>query len=298
MAIADYAIFKWFVYAARWCFWLFRKFNVSDFKVVLIFTAPALLFFIFKILLTFPYIFDALDSLGLIIKHDDFLRYIYLYVIFVLFFNLFYTLRLRRMGIVSVDTEISRGLDYKGALNLVKNELDFIGIGASKLTSQKIEFTNAIERVSRNEGVIRLLLCDPSAPALARLEQLANVSQGQYLLNVKQSFSSLQQLKTRFGTALDIRLYKPETEGELITLRLMFINGNHCLLSQNTFGSQSREGRAIAQLHLQDKRLIGPEPTLYAAFGKLFDQLWSGSNARPITDVDFTTISALQSNNL
>ena len=210
--------------------------------------------------------------------------------------TLLYVLRLRNVGIVSADAEIARGLDYKAALSRVKHGFDFAGIGGAKLTQQKDEFTKSISRSSANGAIVRLLLCDPRVSIMTRLEKISGVNSGDYLLNVKQSFATLQQLQKRFGASIVIRVYKPDSERDLITLRLMFINGNFCLLSPNMLGIQSREGRSTPQLHIDSGRLFGADPTLYAALKQLFDQLWETAAANEITSKDFDEIADISPN--
>lgn len=294
MTGGEFLPWRLLIRSTRWCFWLFRKLGFSDFAVVMAVGIPAIgiltagLSTYFE-LITITFRIDAKFISNLVPYFCGFLL-----VSFAI--TLLYVLRLRNVGIVSADAEISKGLDYKAALSRVKNGFDFAGIGGAKLTQQKEEFTKSISRSSANGAIVRLLLCDPRASIMTRLERISGVNSGDYLHNVKQSFATLQQLQKRFGASLAIRVYKPDTERDLITLRLMFINGNFCLLSQNTLGSQSREGRSTPQLHIDSGRLLGADPTLYAALKQLFDQLWDTAASNEITGKDFDEIAAISPN--
>jgi hypothetical protein len=61
-----------------------------------------------------------------------------------------------RVGLQGADREIARGVNYRAALLLCKNYLDFLGVGASKLTRED-EFSAALLRC-RPDAPIRLLL--------------------------------------------------------------------------------------------------------------------------------------------
>ena len=279
---------------ARWCFWLFRKLGFSDFAVVMTISIPAIGLLISGLLTYFELITKTfgIDAKGIF----NLVPYFCAFLLTVFAITLLYVLRLRNICVVSADAEISRGLDYKAALSRVKNGFDFAGIGGAKLTQQKDEFTKSISRSNANGAIVRLLLCDPRPSIMTRLEKISGVNSGDYLHNVKQSFATLQQLQKRFGASIVIRVYKPNTERDLITLRLMFINGNFCLLSQNTLGIQSREGRSIPQLHIDSGRLSGADPTLYAALKQLFDQLWDSAATNELTNKDFDEIAAISPN--
>ena len=294
MTGAEFLPWRWLIRSSRWCFWLFRKLGFSDFAVVMTVGVPAVGILTAGLLTYFELItkavaIDAKDISNLV-------PYFCAYLLVSFAITLFYVIRLRNVGIVSADAEIAKGLDYKAALSRVKNGFDFVGIGGAKLTQQKDEFTKSIVRASANGAMVRLLLCDPRASIMTRLEKISGVNSGDYLHNVKQSFATLQQLQKRFGTSIVIRVYKPDTEHDLITLRLMFINGNFCLLSQNMLGSQSREGRSTPQLHIDGGRLLGADPTLYAALKKLFDQLWEAAASDEIISKDFDEIAAINPN--
>ena len=294
MTGAEFLPWRWLIRSGRWCFWLFRKLGFSDFVVVMTVGVPAVGILAAGLLTNFELITKAVAIDAIYIS--NLVPYFSAYLLISFAITLLYVLRLRNVGIVSADAEIAKGLDYKAALSRVKNGFDFAGIGGAKLTQQRDEFTKSISRSSANGAIVRLLLCDPRASIMTRLEKISGVNSGEYLNNVKQSFATLQQLQKRFGTSVVIRVYKPDTEHDLNTLRLMFINGNFCLLSQNTLGSQSREGRSTPQLHIDGGRLLGADPTLYAALKQLFDQLWEAAASDEITSKDFDEIEAIKPN--
>ena len=110
---------------------------------------------------------------------------------------------------------------------------------------------------------------------------------------MQKSFADIRQLRKRFPNSIFIHIYKPATEAELITVRLMLINKTICLLSQNVFGKDGGEGKSVPQLHLSAKPCLGSSPTFYRAFELYFEQLWSGRSIE-ITEADFVAIAAIQ----
>lgn len=293
MILSELKIIKWVVTAFRFCFWLFRKSGVSDFMTLVVLAGIASVLLVVGFLFSFQPISDYFGLLNP--NYRLYLRYLTVLALLVLGFALLYALRLRKMGIASADAEITTGIDYKSALKLVTNEFNFLGIGASKLTSNSAEFTSALARVQSHKKITRLLLCDPRAPIVSRLEKISDVGNGSYLVRVKGSFSLLQHLQERFDSALEVRVYKPKTEEDLITLRLMFVNGKICLLSQNLLGKESKEGRSAPQLLIDSGALTNSSPTLYTAFSALFEQMWNRPNTKHVTDADFKEIAALTS---
>ena len=75
------------------------------------------------------------------------------------------------VGVKGADVRIDRGIDYKKALELCHNYLDFLGVGASKLTRLD-EFDKAVLRC-RPDKPIRLLLLSPSDDSLSRAARRA-----------------------------------------------------------------------------------------------------------------------------
>ena len=273
MSVSFASVLKTGVQAARFFFWLYRKLGWSDFKVILVSHVVAVILGLAGVALSRDYIAATWPAgaayVGLAAP------WYAIYACVCLLFGLFYAFRLRKIGIVGADAEVEKGLDYKGSLGLVKSGFDFIGIGASKLTANKGEFTSAVQRAHQHGGKVRLLLCDPRADAVTRLEQLANVSSGSYLVNVQTSFAQLRVLKKQFSNDIEIRIYRPKTDADLVTMRLMLINNEMCLISHNVFGD-AKQGKSTPQLHLSSAAWFGTNTTLYGAFRRLFDQHWSG----------------------
>ena len=292
MNSTSWVVFRIALRVIRWAFWLYRKLSITDFQVVFFAGILVLIFGVVGLLSQVSVVSSYLPRLQNLV--DAASPWYLLGVVVTVATSTFFVWRLRKIGVVSADAETASGLDYKGALALVKSGFDFVGIGAAKLTHNKSDFTQAVERASQNNGQIRLILCDPRADAVRRLERMADVDSGSYLLNVQQSFASIRHLENRFPQNIFVRIYRPATEAELITVRLMRINKTICLLSQNVFGKDAREGKSVPQLHLSAKPWLGSSPTFYMAFERYFQQLWT-SGSIDITEPDFVEIAAIRS---
>jgi hypothetical protein len=282
---------KYFLQAVRFAFRVYRKLGITDFQVSIFFYSTAIIIAVGYFALKLPAVASVVPQ-SLVKFATQQIHWYFLYVTLCMCWGVFFALRLRKTGIVSVDGEITSGLDYSGALKKVTDGFDFIGIGASKLTSNKSDFEAAVSRAHRNGGKVRLLLCDPRADAMKRLEILADVRTGKYLSNVTQSFAVLFELRKQYAQDIEIRIYSPRNDKELVTVRMMFLNQSLCLVSQNVFGKDAKEGRSVAQLHVASKPRAGVTPTFYVAFRRLFDQYWATSTR--ITDADFAEIAAIQ----
>ncbi|MCL4552043.1 MAG: hypothetical protein M1305_00590 [Candidatus Marsarchaeota archaeon] len=171
-----------------------------------------------------------------------------------------------QVGLMGADSQTSRGIDYGRSLALVQNELDFLGIGASKLTRER-EFERAVERC-RPDRAIRFLLYDPGSEDLQKAAvRAAKADPNEYRQNVTDSLRMLARLRQRFSN-LEVRFYR--TAG--IPLRLMFIDQSICLVSYNVFGAG--DGSALPQLHVVRQQGTREVTSFYYPFRKYFDQLW------------------------
>ncbi len=124
-----------------------------------------------------------------------------------------------RLGLIGADREISRGIDYKRSLNLCSNSLDFLGVGASKLTRERKEFESAMERCHRSHTPIRFLLCDPNSPELERIARQAGRDREEYQTTVRESLQVIAKQRTDRARNIKVRFYK-----RLPVFRLMFID--------------------------------------------------------------------------
>ncbi len=176
-----------------------------------------------------------------------------------------------QLGIIGADREISRGIDYKRSLKLCSNSMDFLGVGAAKLTREVKEFEAAMERCHRSNCPIRFLLCSPNNPELEQIARQAGRDRDEYRTNVRESLRAIARQRLQRGRNIEVRFY-----GRLPIFRLMFIDGWLCLASHYVFGEG--DGSQWPQLHV--RRGIHHQRdvrSLYYPFQRYFAELWDES---------------------
>ena len=122
---------SWFLFrialrVIRWAFWLYRKLGITDFQVVFCASVLVLILGVAGLLSHVSMVSSYLPRLQNLVDAASF--WYLLGVVVTLAASTFFVWRLRKIGIVSADAETASGLDYKGALALVKNGFDFVGI--------------------------------------------------------------------------------------------------------------------------------------------------------------------------
>ncbi len=177
-------------------------------------------------------------------------------------------------GLISLDRTIKTGVDYDKALQLCTNQLDFLGIGASKLT-QSSEFENAIRRCHRPNIPIRFLLTKPNNQLLIKAAQHIGTDPQDYQKRVAQSLGVLGRLRNDKHMNIEVRFYPSDRQSNMPLFRLMFINNSICLMSYNIFGEG--DGSQLPQLHLKRSDNQRDTDSFYYPFRLFFDLLWQDS---------------------
>ncbi len=134
------------------------------------------------------------------------------------------------VGLIRLDKTIEAGVDYQKALKLCTNQLDFLGIGASKLTAST-EFEPAIRRCNRSTVPIRFLLTKPSNPLLIKAAMQRGEDPQVYQRRVSNSLTILQGLHNVSNLNIEVRFYPSDRQRDMPLFRLMFINNSICLSS-------------------------------------------------------------------
>lgn len=173
-----------------------------------------------------------------------------------------------KVGIRGVDQEIRNGINYLHALKMIKSELKFLGIGASKLTKES-EFENAIRRC-RSDISVKLLLCNPDDSNLKIAAKKYEKPEDEYKLNVINSLRKISDLKNNRGLNIEVKFYPKGFEP---IFRLMFIDNSVCLFSYNIWGEG--DGSQLPQLHIlkapQTERTV---KSYYHPLELYFDNIW------------------------
>jgi hypothetical protein len=196
---------------------------------------------------------------------------------------LYVLMDISRVGIVNSFPTTSAGIKPVESLRLVKKSVDFLGIGAKKLTDSG-EFGEMVERCQRAGGKIRLLLSTPKNPALTALATRNGRDPSSYASRVKESIGQALHVRTKYGAdVVSIKLYELGSEDALPHFRLMFVDQEICILSHLLWNES--EGMDNPQLIIGSNRAKGAEEeSLYAAYKRYFDDLWNSAESSEITD--------------
>ena len=176
----------------------------------------------------------------------------------------------RRIGLVGADAHINKGIDYSKALSMASSSLDFLGIGASKLTKETDQFEKAVDRCDRTGRPIRFLLSNPENRDLERIAQKAGVDQNAYKQRVTESLRAIANLKNNRAKNIELRFYR-----EMPAFRLMFIDEQICLASHYIFGKG--DGSQLPQLHIIRQSESQDVNSLYYGFQQYFEYIWEQS---------------------
>ena len=162
---------------------------------------------------------------------------------------------LLRIGIIEAFSHTESGIGYSDSLKLAHHSISFMGIGAHKLTSIP-EFEKAVRRCT--------------VPKV-------------YADNVKASLTTLANLHINSGLNIDVRYHPAQDRRDFQQFRLMFLDGDICLMSWAVWDAAM--GRNNPQILLRQSG--SPESrkaTLFKAFEDYFDETWSQAEDVPLKD--------------
>jgi hypothetical protein len=172
-----------------------------------------------------------------------------------------------RVGLVGADRQVRTGVDYVKALDMCSTSLDFLGIGASKLTDKREVFERAVDSCNRPDRAIRFLLSRPDSEGLARIALMAGRDKTEYQRTVQNSLRAIADLRNHRAMNVSVRFYK-----DFPAFRLMFINDSICLSSHYVLGKG--DGSTLPQLHIVKDAGAKDVNSLYYAFTFYFDSIW------------------------
>lgn len=175
-----------------------------------------------------------------------------------------------KIGLVGADKEVRAGIDYVSALRMCQNSLDFLGIGAGKLVEHHNEFKAAIDRCSREDRPVRLLLVHPDNPGLERIARNAGKDPQAYRKGVTESLRFIARLRNDEEKNIRVRLYT-----DFQAFRLMLINDSICLMSYYILGKG--DGSNLPQLHIVKTSTARDVESLYYGFSTYFGKMWDDS---------------------
>lgn len=184
--------------------------------------------------------------------------------------------RLNSVGVVDADLTVGSGVDYRQSLTLCQNRFDFLGVGASKLTSLP-EFSQLVRRCNRTFRPIRLLLCDPDDLIIQIGASRENVNVEAKRQAIQHSLKLIAELKRTGNHNIEVRFYSGTDELAHPKFRLVFIDNSICLVSYRVWGFG--DGSGLPQLRLMVHSNHREESSFYYPFREYFEALWKASES-------------------
>ncbi|MHB8793254.1 MAG: hypothetical protein ACYC6O_07960 [Thermoleophilia bacterium] len=178
-----------------------------------------------------------------------------------------------KVGIRAVENSTRKKKDYVNDLKICKNKLEFLGVGASKL-SETDEFETALHRCHISGEKVRFLLCNPRDKQLQGAALTADRDREKYEGVVLGSLRRINDLKNNRNFNIEVRFYK-----EFPIFRLMFIDDSLCIMSVNVLGAG--DGRQLPHIYLS--KVKNPS-SLYRGMEQYYNEVWDASEE---IDLDF-----------
>lgn len=172
------------------------------------------------------------------------------------------------LGLLGVTPPATDARAYDRALALCTNSLDFLGVGAHKLTARQVAFESAMKRCHRADRPIRFLLCKPDSGELVKMAQRAGRTSTEYQENVRASLRVLKFFRDERAINIEVRFYV-----DLPVFRLMFANDDLCLVSHYVFGQgdSARVREAYVRSDVDDREAL----SIYYGFRQYFESMWN-----------------------
>jgi hypothetical protein len=172
-----------------------------------------------------------------------------------------------RVGIIGADYSVQKGINYTEALGMCRDNLRFMGLGASKLVAEP-GFANCLVRCT-HETPIQLLLFKPLSSLLVDAARRADHDRDKFKERVLSSLKQIALLKQQRALNIEVRFYDHAP-----LFRLMFIDDTFCLLSYYVMGEG--DGSQLPQVHLLKRPFMSRSVnSLYFAFEVLYNRDWN-----------------------
>lgn len=191
--------------------------------------------------------------------------------------------KLSAVGIMNAFPKTSSGISAENSLDRVKKSVDFLGIGAKKLTDNTEKFEAMLKRCKNANGAVRFLLSDPENSALEEIASHNERDKSIYKLRVKEGIKEVFHQAQRVGVRFEVRLYNLDQKFPLPPFRLMFVDSAFCLFSYVKWNN--KEGLDNPQLVLRDGSR-GNRHSLYSAFHDYYESIWEKAKPLNQTEID------------
>jgi cytidyltransferase-like protein len=162
---------------------------------------------------------------------------------------------------------------YVEALNASSLQFSLLGVGADKVTSNRNQFDDMVERIIANRGVIKLLLLDPNCHYMVvshrREEESASLRR-----NVRKSLVRIKEVIETFQCAsrFEIKSYFALNHDHMPPFRLTFVDNDRCIVSPRRFAERD-QSETQPQLIFRRSATRGGKG-YFGAFNDYFESLW------------------------
>ena len=162
---------------------------------------------------------------------------------------------------------------YSEAIKATQLRFSLLGVGADKVTSNKVEFDGMIERIIENNGIIRLLLLDPNCYYMVisqqRDDELIALRKA-----VKNSLIRIAEVISTFQchSRIEIKSYFALTPDHMPPFRLTFVDNERCVVSPRKFSKRDQSETQPQLIFNRSSTRIGAG--YYGAFNDYFESLW------------------------
>ena len=182
-----------------------------------------------------------------------------------------------RLGIIDAHDKTKDGIDFESSLKMARSSIDFLGIGADKLTSLDA-FEETMKRCATEGNQVRFLLSPSGNPALERAAKRNGTDVGDYGRKVEDSLRRIARVKKNGDLDIVVKQYAAEHDKDLQQFRLMFIDNTYCLAGWTVWGAHI--GKDNPQLILKRPTREAPQNSAYKAFHDYFETVWDSPDSK------------------
>jgi cytidyltransferase-like protein len=170
---------------------------------------------------------------------------------------------------------------YAEAIKATSLQFGLLGVGADKVTANKNEFDEMVERIIHNRGRIRFLLLDPNCYYMVVNQKTPDAFEN-LRRNAKNSLIRIQEVINTYQCAnrFEIKSYFAHNYDHMPPFRLTFVDNERCVVSPRKFSERD-------QSELQPQLIFRRSTTksgigYFGAFNDYFESIWSSSTEETV----------------
>lgn len=162
---------------------------------------------------------------------------------------------------------------YVEAISAAQFRFSLLGVGADKVTANKAEFDDMVERIIDNNGLIRLLLLDPNCYYMV-INQRRDDELQALRKAVRNSLLRISEVIRTYQcqTRIEIKSYFALTHDHMPPFRLTFVDNERCVVSPRKFSKRDQSEIQPQLIFSRATTRIGSG--YYGAFNDYFESAW------------------------